>query len=54
MFATLVIQLPAEHTRGELVVQHNREEEVFDFAADSASKIFYAAFFADCRHELLL
>ena len=52
MFATLVIQLPAEHTGGELVVQHNREEKVFDFAADSASKIFYAAFFADCRHEL--
>ena len=52
MFATLVIQLPAEHTGGELVVQHNCEEKVFDFAADSASKIFYAAFFADCRHEL--
>ena len=52
MFATLVIQLPAEHSGGQLVVQHNREEKVFDFAKDSASKIFYAAFFADCRHEL--
>ena len=52
MFATLVIQLPAEHTGGQLVVQHNREEKIFDFADDSASKIFYAAFFADCRHEL--
>ena len=29
MFATLVIQLPAEHTGGELVVQHNREEISF-------------------------
>jgi len=34
MFATLVIQLPAEYTGGQLVVQHNREEKVFDFAKD--------------------
>ncbi len=52
MFATLVIQLPAEHKGGELVVQHNGEEKVFNFATKSAAKIFFAAFFADCMHEL--
>ena len=52
MFATLVVQLPAEHKGGELVVQHNGEEKVFDFATKSAAKVFFAAFFADCRHEL--
>ena len=52
MFATLVVQLPAEHKGGELVVQHNGEEKIFDFATKSAAKIFFAAFFADCRHEL--
>ena len=52
MFATLVVQLPAEHTGGELVVQHNGKEKTFDFADDSASDVFFAAFFADCRHEL--
>ena len=44
VFATLVIQLPAEHKGGELVVQHNGEEKVFDFAPKSAAKIFFAAF----------
>ncbi len=52
MFATLVIQLQAEHKGGELVVQHNGKEKTFDFADDSASDVFFAAFFADCRHEL--
>ena len=52
MFATLVIQLPAEHKGGELVVQHHGKEKVFNFADDSASDVFFAAFFADCRHEL--
>ena len=52
MFATLVVQLPAEHKGGELVVQHNGKEKTFDFADDSASDVFFAAFFADCRHEL--
>ena len=34
MFGTLVIQLPAGHTGGALVVRHKSETKVFDFEDD--------------------
>jgi len=53
MFATLVIGLPCKHTGGELVVSFEGKEEVIDFAEGSADyKISYAAFYADCDHEI--
>ena len=53
MFGTLVIGLPANHTGGELAVRFDSREEVIDFSsAASHYKLPYAAFFADCDHEI--
>jgi hypothetical protein len=53
MFGTLVIGLPSKHTGGELVVRFEGKEEVVDFSAASGDyKISYAAFYADCDHEI--
>ena len=53
MFGTLVISLPSKHTGGELVVSFEGVKEVADFAEDSGDyKINYAAFYADCDHEI--
>ncbi len=53
MFATLVIGLPCKHTGGELVVSFEGKEELINFAEGSSDyKISYAAFYADCDHEI--
>lgn len=53
MFGTLVIGLPSKHTGGELVVSFDGLEEVADFAQNTSDyKINYAAFYADCDHEI--
>jgi hypothetical protein len=53
MFGTLVVGLPSKHTGGELVVNFEGKEEVVNFAVDSGDyKINYAAFYADCDHEI--
>ena len=53
MFGTLVIGLPSAHTGGELAVRFDGREEIVDFSTAAGSyKIPFAAFFADCDHEL--
>ena len=52
MVATLVIVLPSTHTGGELIVRHEDQERVIDFAAASRFQTQYAAFYADCEHEV--
>ncbi|GAQ83522.1 hypothetical protein KFL_001510250 [Klebsormidium nitens] len=52
MFATLVIALPSAHSGGELVVRHAGQEIVVDFGSRDLYQLHYAAFFADCQHEL--
>lgn len=52
MVATLVIALPAPHEGGELVVRHEGQTETVDFSKDSRFQIQYAAFYADCEHEI--
>ena len=53
MFGTLVIGLPSRHTGGELVVRFGGVEETADFSEDSGDyKIDFAAFYADCDHEV--
>jgi hypothetical protein len=52
MFATLVITLPCDYEGGELVVRHQGEEMCFDLQADAMDYVGYAAFFADCKHEV--
>ncbi len=54
MVATLVIVLPSPHEGGELVVRHEGQEQVIDFSSSSNNpfQIHYAAFYADCEHEV--
>ena len=52
MVATLVIALPVVGRGGELVVRHRGREEIVDMAADDPSEFSWAAFYADCEHEI--
>lgn len=53
MFATLVVCLPSRHDGGTLVVTHDGQTRKIDFGgADSEFKTHYAAFYADCQHEI--
>ncbi|MCC8957618.1 2OG-Fe(II) oxygenase [Bradyrhizobium sp. Pear77] len=52
MFATLVLVLPSAHSGGELVVKHLGREVVLDARPEEPSEIGFAAFYADCVHEL--
>ena len=52
MFATLVIALPSAHSGGELVVRHLGQEAVLDLRPEEPSEIGFAAFYADCVHEV--
>jgi predicted 2-oxoglutarate/Fe(II)-dependent dioxygenase YbiX len=53
MFATLVLALPSLSSGGELVVRHNGREVTLDLANDDPSEMAFAAFYADCVHEVL-
>ncbi len=54
MVATLVVVLPSSFEGGELVVRHEGQERTIDFGGPSgdAFHIHYAAFYADCEHEV--
>lgn len=54
MVATLVVVLPSSHEGGELIVRHEGQERTIDFGGSSgdAYHIHYAAFYADCEHEV--
>jgi len=53
MFATLVIVLPSVSTGGELVVRHKGREVTLDLCCEDPSEAAFAAFYADCVHEVL-
>lgn len=53
MFATLVIVLPSLYKGGELRISHRQEEVTLDLYRKEPSEIAFAAFYADCRHEVL-
>jgi hypothetical protein len=53
MFATLVLALPSLSSGGELVVRHKGREVKLDLASDESSELAFAAFYADCVHEVL-
>jgi predicted 2-oxoglutarate/Fe(II)-dependent dioxygenase YbiX len=53
MFATLVVVLPSEYSGGEIVVRHRGQEAHLDLRRDEPSEAAYAAFYADCVHEVL-
>jgi hypothetical protein len=53
MVATLVVGLPSVHAGGELVVSHEGTQHVAGFAgAASGHELSFAAFYADCPHEV--
>ena len=52
MFGTLVMVLPSAHRGGELVVRHAGREVVVDLSGGEVSEIAFAAFYADCEHEV--
>ncbi len=52
MFGTLVIVMPAFHQGGELVIRHAGREVIVDLATKDVSQLNFAAFYADCEHEV--
>src|SRR6266851_999666 len=52
MFATMVLVLPSTHSGGELVIKHLGREVVLDARPEEPSEIGFAAFYADCVHEV--
>jgi hypothetical protein len=52
MFATLVVGLPSPHTGGDLVVRHAGQTAALSIQPDDQGATPYAAFYADCQHEL--
>jgi len=53
MFATLVVVLPSFSSGGELVVRHQDKEIRLDPRSDDPGEVAFAAFYADCVHEVL-
>lgn len=53
MFATLVIVLPSISAGGDLVVRHRGREARLDLRCPEPSEAAFAAFYADCAHEVL-
>lgn len=53
MFGTLIIQLPSNYSGGQLAVYHQSKSMEFDFGGPAGYNNFhYAAFYADCQHEI--
>ena len=52
MVATLVIALPTAGAGGELVIDHKGRKTVVDMGPRDPSELAFAAFFADCVHEV--
>ena len=52
MVATLSISLPAAGAGGEIVVRHRDRESRIDMTAAEPSELAFAAFYADCTHEV--
>src|SRR5271165_6618016 len=52
MFATMLLVLPSMHAGGELIVRHAGREVVLDLHPEEPSEVGFAAFYADCVHEV--
>ena len=53
MFATLIVALPSLHVGGTLVVRHREREARLELRCTDPSEVAWAAFYADCVHEVL-
>jgi predicted 2-oxoglutarate/Fe(II)-dependent dioxygenase YbiX len=52
MFATLVIVLPSDYRGGTLLVRHRDREVCLDLHCPDPAEVAFAAFYADCVHEM--
>ena len=53
MFGTLVLLLPSQYEGGQLLVEHAGQRQTVDCSrGDDWRGFHYAAFYADCRHEI--
>ena len=52
MIATLSISLPVAGEGGELIVRHRGGEIAADMNVEEPSELAFAAFYADCTHEV--
>ena len=52
MFGTLIVVLPSAHRGGELVIRHAGQNVKVDMSGGEVSEISFAAFYADCEHEV--
>ncbi|HEY4302346.1 MAG TPA: 2OG-Fe(II) oxygenase [Candidatus Didemnitutus sp.] len=52
MFGTLVVTLPSAHEGGDLIIRHAGRETIVSLRNDDPGEIRYAAFYADCEHEV--
>jgi hypothetical protein len=52
MFGTLVVAMPSAHEGGELLVRHAGREVVVDLRGTDPGEVGFAAFYADCEHEV--
>lgn len=53
MFGTLIVAMPSRHTGGELLVEFEGQKKSIQFDLPcSEGQIPYAAFYADCNHEV--
>ena len=53
MFGTLVVTLPSAYRGGALRIRHTDREVTVETDATDPSEISFAAFYADCEHEVL-
>lgn len=53
MFGTLVVTLPSAHRGGALRIRHGGREVTVETSTAEPSELSYAAFYADCEHEVL-
>jgi hypothetical protein len=47
-----VLVLPSAHQGGELIIRHAGREAVMDMSCAELSELGFAAFYADCEHEV--
>jgi len=52
MFGTLVVVLPSVHGGGELIIRHGTREVSVNLSSPDVSELRFAAFYADCEHEV--
>lgn len=52
MLGTLIVVLPSAHEGGELIVRHDGRERTLDLRNLDPGELRYAAFYADCEHEV--